>query len=1601
MATASPLLFAETLNSPGLWKALGKTHGLTEKDFRWLAHVALATHTLRSAQTPSMLAEGIVLNAATLDPVPLAGAFTLSATPDEKAHILYTPYDGIRKFDSRASLKSALETQIKTASEDDNLLAFMAMAQRRSLLEAGGISVSFKTIEGDVFESQKAVILQARQTEAQAMLNELNKLPSLTALLDQILDDLLKPPSGKHSHRPTQVSFYTPASENSEATQASSRNWHNSMSLSDTVLMLYRHPHWPAEHKREFSNPGQSLDNEDQTEWENAVSHAASMLQALLFKQMETYWDTASADGATRRTFFSQALASQARTELLLKREADIITAEQFNNLHFIVQQIAGGRRPTLETVHVWEHAANYIEPAGSLMIDDTRAFLYTPSSGLQVLADYQDLQRTVLAKFASAGHEDEMYALLSLEERARFLGFDKPNVSGEPIAGEIFTVLFEAIITKQRQNIEYALQVFRHSDGVVQVHALFDKALDIRAMIHERLLELESDGRWTTRPVLSGNQQPSAVQADTAAEAIKTYESVQSVFNEAFSAQPVATEAEQRTYLESIQASWVNALSVGLRGEARFRRVQGSLSATDLAMVASVFASEDHSRNERKVINGFRPDVFSLTLEAPGETRLLPLASCFLLTERGGLDDRHSGRAIVWTPAMGLEPFANLGLARQALKTRLEDSTRRGLLLENLSPAQWRFHLNYTLGPFRLIEGSPLRNRVASAIEQFLARGNKVRSRIKDKTRQASALKKLSATADATNLVQAISLCHAVNQQQTLPAWLGMAPIKEQQRHLELLQQWHNSASDDKDYLDNVADLTSHVNQRLKTLLDERFPNSKLDPQDIRITPNLALAGPARSLTGFALNHVNVAQGTGFKITSKTSQVIPTALDQQAVKQLLLSLDVSSTYAAKVSKTLTDDTARKQRFIRQLPWQLLQHAHSLKLQGALSDNAFEHISQVLDMPDGSARASVTGAHAVISPLSLIKTVGATAVKALGLYVLSPGSGQKGPTVLYAPYFDTVFQEFETPARLISALNTPGPLQSLLLRRLPSAQQAVFRSLLQSSVGETSEMTLDPQPISGHLLEHLFSDNTNLLKQFLGCQTLTDAQADWETAKNLFGDGFKRVTGVLPGKLAYVPFLWQAYKDFEDSAENLQAHHWRRALRSFIEGAVQMVTAGRLSLEDSPVSHSADEPQTTAPDEKTPAAAEPTFAPAWKDIQLTSSLRTSLQRYEATTVALKDLVHDAAKATYLDSASQNTYAAIDGKALRIKNDGATWRLFDGEHYGHALRKKDTSLVLDRSARTIRFGKALSKLNRREAPDFTTSMLLNIEAQGMKEIRRKHPLKAWMLVQAIDLARYYAFNSLHNLAQLKNKVANTRLEAFLKSFFGVKAIDADLLGKIHETIVPICNALVDPTEDLMNTDRFVVGSNKYPHSDMTAFVLDDDAEKKVHFTERFFDQRLDWYKSGMTEPFNVEGHAQAALLIHEFAHQVSKAEDIVMLEARRPFADLISTQTTTGKLLKQAQEDHQHHVLSLTTPREQLFRLWSSEDHAWVGLDQIDGLSEAAACKGILKATSSTTLTEARNAFLDQNTSDARVNTILLNADSVAMLICMMGRKLDL
>jgi hypothetical protein len=1471
-----PLFFPEALRDYSALTPRLSATSWSLADLAWLHTVDLPSHPQRSSQTPPMTVENILLKVPNEDPIPLAGSFLMHPAPGGNQAVLYTPYGGLERFDDRQTLLNTLSTRLKAPATRNDLLAFLPISRRAALKVDTVLTLTGEVIDGSVFQAQAEILVRSHRANLRVMLEQLEHIPTLAAMLNEVADSMLRRQMPGVAQARTQVSYGSaPANGQTSLTREP---------LSDALLRSYLHQPRPATRLRHFSNP--QLPNagpEQQRYWALALTQICADLPAMLESPMQSYWRTEVSSGVSRREFFAQAMADKARTDLLLKRQQAIISPEQSQGLHArLGLRGASGSAPDslgqAQKIRLWETREHYAELAGSmLLIDYQVAYLYTQPKGLQVINSLADLKSNLSALKTYGGLDDPLCNLLTLAERDLLLGFDQFDTSQASLSGPAFTGLIDAIIAKQQDNIRYAVQTWRNSGGAFDLQALFDQAQDVRGMIDSQLLDVAGNGRW---PVPTGNandHRSSIVLAMQAALAIKKLHSVQAALDLKAAAQPASTQAQQRLFLQSIKPDLAQAMAVGIRTEARLRVLDKTLGNDEKAIVDTVLNPDKPVPAQRNNLNGFRPDALSLTLECAQEPNLIPLANCLLLTERGGQDSSTSGRAILWTPALGLESFSSLDKAKEALRQRLQDPVKRLMLLENISRTQYHPHCSYHLGSLRLIARNVLEDRQQSAIDWLLAANAHARSLQRAAGVTVPEQEHYPQVATALSLQRATEIARAIVTRQGLPLWLRTATNDDLQHHIELLEQVRRSTEEGKDYLDD--------------------------------TPLLA--------------------------------------------------------------------TRRQRFIRQLPWQVLLYAHMLKLQGKLSNTGYLLLQQVMDMPDAVARASVVGARATIRPLGLVAGPGDAVIEVPGLYLI--GEGSSGIQVLYAPYEqELALTEYADEAALLAALALAGPLQSLLLERLQEPDKTTCRNLLASHTART--VHLANQPIQGNVLRRLFDDNHRLLPQLLGSPSKPESLTDWQALGALVAKGLRFAGRFVPGKLAVPLSLWQSYRAFEQSAEALQDHHWKTALSSFINGASQLVELGKVMPD------SASGP--------TPSASADTPEP----IDVTAPARTQLQSYEAGDVELNQIGAADAEGRYTAIDTGRRYVPVQGKVYQIEDRAVVPKIVNAEQAGPYLQRDGSQWSLDPDEHSVHFGKAMSRLHNKYKTQVEVRHLINVEARGMDAIRQLYPDRAKQIVQSLELARYYAFNSLYNLGQLGSGQSNSRLEAFIKTFFDVDNVDESLIKRIKHTIVPLCKALVDPSLDQLDHKRFVVGSSHYPAIGVIAFVVTEDELQSVHFTEHFFKQGLDIYEGALTEDFDILGHAQAATLIHEFSHLFSDTWDIATLEARRPFSDLISSVEPQHLELKGQLESFQREALSLATPAEELFAFWNHEENRWEDFDETPGVHRLRSV--VRKTTGAIDMAAARTAFLDSTSAQARINTILRNADSLARLICEMGRRLD-
>lgn len=282
--------------------------------------------------------------------------------------------------------------------------------------------------------------------------------------------------------------------------------------------------------------------------------------------------------------------------------------------------------------------------------------------------------------------------------------------------------------------------------------------------------------------------------------------------------------------------------------------------------------------------------------------------------------------------------------------------------------------------------------------------------------------------------------------------------------------------------------------------------------------------------------------------------------------------------------------------------------------------------------------------------------------------------------------------------------------------------------------------------------------------------------------------------------------------------------------------------------------------------------------------------------------------------------------------------------------------------------------------------------IQVEATGIPGIRRLYPHRARMIHRAHQQAVDYLRTATRSMNGL---FANTRLDnkrrLFLQEFFDTSSVNADTVGKIKARLQVMLDELLRPSLNPLNSPRFVVGALQQPDQGNQAFVLPKDRDGKIYLTERFFDPPLQAYLPIRPRTFDLYGHHMGTVLLHEISHICLDTLDFAYLDANRPFLDLINTQTELGKLQYSTLKEVQKDAFSATTPAQELFKALDEYDQHWYDLEDEPR-------QRVLRLTQTRDLDAARLMFLSDV--DKRVDVILDNADSLALLIAHLGRPVE-
>jgi hypothetical protein len=866
---------------------------------------------------------------------------------------------------------------------------------------------------------------------------------------------------------------------------------------------------------------------------------------------------------------------------------------------------------------------------------------------------------------------------------------------------------------------------------------------------------------------------------------------------------------------------------------------------------------------------------------------------------------------------------------------------------------------------------------------------------------------------------------------EENMPAWIKTASIPDLKRFYQILRRLYLAHEDGKNFLFGLPTLKAYARAQLMARLEEDHSGQLFDPDQIHVHLRHDLTSPppgpgalglgstgeyyTESLTDYAINRFSDKPYGALSFSSIDTPQVATVLTEWDVLSLVRGLDVAAVHAAMLREAFSPLDAnygeRVRLFSAQLPPRLLVEALPKRLQNELTEQAYEFISAIVDMPDATARRLVNGAQVMLSPLRL-RLDGRPELDTIpGVHLICPAV-EEGPIVVLVMYHpELMFLEYASRQELLKDLRSNRALQKMLAARLETHIRAPS-ILPPGDIGETVEglvqvserlfntprpVTYETREVKGNALSFLLKDTINILLRVEASSVTTNKQDDQAGRGFMMSLVRQQLLSFAPGRLGIAVGAWQARYQVSDGGEAAMEHKWGEALADFTAALGLLTTFGPLgnakhSLKQEPVEKSGGDLSSSrlSAESVDHAFSLPPFS--WRNASLSPEQRMRLQALEAQGVALSEMRYDDVLKLYIGT-DNSKYAMVDGKVYQVREPGdGTWIIVGpGGTKGPKLKYDNQGKwELDLSLR-LKGGVGAELLGAGEVESQgRAAKQLIVEVSGMKDIRLRYPANAEEIEAAHHNATRCLRNSLSNLnAHQRGRVLDPGVMDIIGSFFGTSIPDQELLTEIRVSIERLLDALLDDSLNPANSTRFIVATNRLG-SDAVALVDPKDPLDRIYLTEKFFNPRPYSLKPD-AEGFDQHTHFRAATLIHELSHLVLKTEDMAYVESAAPYPDLLQTTPAYKLRIKETLMRTQNGGLSHLTPRDELFMVPDENGQPRDAVDEDEvGVSE------FLKLTRTTTLAEGRRVFL----SDAhlRSSVMLKNADSLTLLIMKLGRN---
>jgi hypothetical protein len=425
-----------------------KASGLTTQQ-----HLSLLR--LASAQPGHGLRAGRLVEAGN----PMACSDALLITGATATVYLSTALYGLERFDSRHAVTEALE--------------------KRETLKSPA-SVEFVLLEGPLFQAQSKALLEQRHDALQQLGQQLLRLPSL--------DDALK------SMFQQKLGLLEEAALDGSDTLFLHITFEQKVTRLLTVAEALREHYCgtplPAGHVRTWLNTqGQPLSAEAAQPYERALVSPSDDLRETFSTLLGRFW-AASAQCPNA----SQVLAQGFQLHVERQYHAGLVTFDQVRWLRTVLHRTDHPGAARMTRLRVADPQQGTLEIAGLCVLQptaDAYPYLYSPASGLRAFSEMAALRDHLL----NEADRTTLASGLTREDRITLLSMDAPKITFKPVKAPLFADRAASIIALQARQLKQALAQARQWQASAPLAV--DDALDIRALLDPRLLNLPGAGRW------------------------------------------------------------------------------------------------------------------------------------------------------------------------------------------------------------------------------------------------------------------------------------------------------------------------------------------------------------------------------------------------------------------------------------------------------------------------------------------------------------------------------------------------------------------------------------------------------------------------------------------------------------------------------------------------------------------------------------------------------------------------------------------------------------------------------------------------------------------------------------------------------------------------------------------------------------------------------------------------------------------------------------------------------------------------------------------------------------------------------------------------